>query len=155
MLLLSHFSHAQLCATPETAAHQALLSLGFSRQEHWSGLPFPSPIMEVKSESEVAQLCPTLQDPMDCSLPGFSLHGIFQARVLECVAINGGRGQQNNHFIELNHIELMEKVFTIILILSTTHLFFLIYFIFKLYNIVLVLPYIEMNPPQAYMCSPS
>ena len=107
------------------------------------------------SAHSVAQLCPTLQDPMDCSLPGFSLHGIFQARVLECVAINGGRGQQNNHFIELNHIELMEKVFTIILILSTTHLFFKIYFIFKLYNIVLVLPYIEMNPPQAYMCSPS
>ena len=43
LLLLSHFSHIQLCATPWTAAHQALLSLGFSRQEHWSGLPFPSP----------------------------------------------------------------------------------------------------------------
>ena len=39
--------------------------------------------MKVKSESEVAQLCPTLSDPMDCSLPGSSNHGIFQARVLE------------------------------------------------------------------------
>ena len=39
--------------------------------------------MKVKSESEVAQSCPTLRDPMDCSLPGFSAHGIFQARVLE------------------------------------------------------------------------
>ena len=39
--------------------------------------------MKVKSESEVAQSCPTLCDPMDCSLPGFSVHGIFQARVLE------------------------------------------------------------------------
>ena len=39
--------------------------------------------MKVKSESEVAQSCPTLSDPMDCSLPGSSLHGIFQARVLE------------------------------------------------------------------------
>ena len=39
--------------------------------------------MKVKSESEVAQLCPTLRDPMDCSLPGSSVHGIFQARVLE------------------------------------------------------------------------
>ena len=38
---------------------------------------------KVKSESEVAQLCPTLRDPMDCSLPGSSIHGIFQARVLE------------------------------------------------------------------------
>ena len=39
--------------------------------------------MKVKSESEVAQSCPTLSDPLDCSLPGSSIHGIFQARVLE------------------------------------------------------------------------
>ena len=74
-------------ATPQTAAHQAPLSLGFSRQEHWSGLPFPSPVHEGKSENEVAQLYPTLSDPMDCSLPGSSVHGSFQARVLEWVAI--------------------------------------------------------------------
>ena len=43
--------------------------------------------MKVKSESEVAQACPTLGDPMDCSLPGSSVHGIFQARVLEWGAI--------------------------------------------------------------------
>ena len=43
--------------------------------------------MKVKSESEVAQLCPTLSDPMDCSLPSSSIHGIFQARVLEWGAI--------------------------------------------------------------------
>ena len=43
--------------------------------------------MKVKSESEVAQLWPTLGDPMDCSLPGSSVHGIFQARVLEWGAI--------------------------------------------------------------------
>ena len=77
LLLLSHFSCVQLCATPETAAHQAPRSLGFSRQECWSGLPFPSPMHESESESEVAQSCPTLSDPMDCSLPGFSIHGIF------------------------------------------------------------------------------
>ena len=47
-LLLSHFSRVRLCATPETAAHQAFPFLGFSRQEHWSGLPFPSPIHESK-----------------------------------------------------------------------------------------------------------
>ena len=46
LLLLSRFSHVRLCATPETAAHQAPPSLGFSRQEHWSGLPFPSPMHE-------------------------------------------------------------------------------------------------------------
>ena len=43
--------------------------------------------MKVKSESEVPQSCPTLSDPMDCSLPGSSIHGIFQARVLEWVAV--------------------------------------------------------------------
>ena len=43
--------------------------------------------MKVKSESEVSQLCPTLSDPMDCSLSGSSVHGIFQARVLEWGAI--------------------------------------------------------------------
>ena len=43
--------------------------------------------MQVKSESEVAQSCPTLSDPMDCSLTGSSIHGIFQARVLEWGAI--------------------------------------------------------------------
>ena len=46
LLLLSRFSRVQLCATPETAAHQAPPSLGFSRQEHWSQLPFPSPMHE-------------------------------------------------------------------------------------------------------------
>ena len=46
LLLLSRFSCVQLCATPQTAAHQALPSLGFSRQEQWSGLPFPSPMQE-------------------------------------------------------------------------------------------------------------
>ena len=46
LLLLSCFSHLRLCVTPETAAHQAPPSLGFSRQEHWSGLPFPSPMQE-------------------------------------------------------------------------------------------------------------
>ena len=43
--------------------------------------------MKVKSESEVSQLCPILSDPVDCSLPGSSVHGIFQARVLEPGAI--------------------------------------------------------------------
>ena len=56
LLLLSHFSRVRLCVTPQKAAHQAPLSLGFSRQEYWSGLPFPSPMRE----SEVAQSCLTL-----------------------------------------------------------------------------------------------
>ena len=85
LLLLSHFSRVQLCATPETAAHQAPPSLGFSRQEHWSGLPFPSPMHE--SEKWIHSVVSNLSDPMDCSLPGSSIHGIFQARVLEWGAI--------------------------------------------------------------------
>ena len=118
ILVLSRFSHVRLFATPWTAAYQASPSMGFSRQEHWNGLPFPSPMqphrrqptrlprpwdspgkntgvgchfllqcMKVKSESEVAQSCRTPSDPMDCSLPGSSVHGIFQARVLEWGAI--------------------------------------------------------------------
>ena len=46
LLLLRRFSRVRLCATPKMAAHQAPPSLGFSRQEHWSGLPFPSPMHE-------------------------------------------------------------------------------------------------------------
>ena len=46
LLLLSRFSRVRLCATPQTAAHETPPSLGFSRQEHWSGLPFPSPMHE-------------------------------------------------------------------------------------------------------------
>ena len=68
-------------AIPWTVVYQASLSMGFSRQEYWSGLPFPSPMHE--SESEVTESCPTLSDPMDCSPTGSSVHGIFQARVLE------------------------------------------------------------------------
>ena len=87
LLLLSCFSRVRLCVTPQKATHQAPPSLGFSRQEHWSGLPFPSPVHKVKSQWEVAQSCLTLSDLMDCSLPGSSVHGIFQARVLKWGAI--------------------------------------------------------------------
>ena len=99
----------QLCPTLWTVAWQAPLSMGFLRQKYCNGVPFPSPgdlpnsgIEPVflvspelaggflttsttceallKSESEVAQSCPTLCDPIDCSLPGSSIHGIFQAK---------------------------------------------------------------------------
>src|SRR5574341_473485 len=61
-------SHVRLFVTQWTAAHQAPPSLGFSRQGHWSGLPFPSPIHQ--SESDLTQLCPSLRHPLDCSPPG-------------------------------------------------------------------------------------
>ena len=116
--------------------------MGFSREEYWHGLPFPSPgdlpdpgiesgspalqadsllsetpgkpgvykvplnsgvirshcsckshqcVSESESESEVTQLCPTLWDPVDYGLPGSSIHGILQARILEWVAISFSR----------------------------------------------------------------
>ena len=86
LLLLSHFSRVPLCATPQTAAHQAPPSLGFSCKNTGVGCHFLLQCMKVKRESEVAQ-CPTPSDPMDCSPPGSSAHGIFQARVLEWGAI--------------------------------------------------------------------
>ena len=80
-------SYVWLC-DPKTAAHQAPPSLGFSRQEYWSGVLFPSPMRE----SEVAQSCLTLSDPMDPSIPGSPIHGILQARVLEWGAIAFSHG---------------------------------------------------------------
>ena len=50
LLLLSRFNRVRLCLTPQTATHQAPPSLGFSRQEHWSGLPFPSPALNIVSD---------------------------------------------------------------------------------------------------------
>ena len=58
--------------------------------------------MKVKSESEVAQSCPTLRDSMDCSLPVSSVHGIFQARVLEWVAIAFSEPNQHIRPIRLS-----------------------------------------------------
>ena len=60
------------------------------------GCHFLLQCMKVKNESEVAQSCPTLRDPMDCSLPGSSIHGIFQARVLEWVAMDIKHGASPN-----------------------------------------------------------
>ena len=126
-------SRVWLFSTPWTAAYQAPPSMGFSRQEYWSGVPLPSPdaftsvpynplllpplskalsvqenlwfygslwtswskspvCLRHSSSSEVTHLCPTLCDPVDCSLPGFSVHRILQARILEWVAISFSRG---------------------------------------------------------------
>ena len=82
-----------------------LPSLGFSRQEHWNGLPFPSPMHE--SEREVAQSRLTLRDPMDCSPPGSSVHGIFQARVLEWGVITFSAGLMTSWQIEGEIMETM------------------------------------------------
>ena len=52
LLLLSHFSRVRLCVTPQTEAHQASLSMGFSRQEYWSGVPLPSPSVSLDKGSK-------------------------------------------------------------------------------------------------------
>ena len=83
----SRLSHVRLCATPQTATHQASRPWDSPGKNTGVGCHFLLQWMKVKSESEVAQLCPTLSDPMVCSLPGSSVHGIFQARVLEGVPL--------------------------------------------------------------------
>ena len=72
--------------------------------------------MNVKRESEVAQSCPTLSDLMDCSLPGSSVHGIFQARVLEWDAIAfSGFMHLVTHF-SLNYLTSLSAIATIIIL---------------------------------------
>ena len=140
---MKSLSHVQLFSTPWTVAYHTPPSMGFSKQEYWSGLPFPSPgdlpnpgiepgspVLQAdalpseppgksirvysnarfsylmyhrqpdplredtafESESEVAQLCPTTSDPMNCSPPGSSVHEISQARLLEQVNVFSSRG---------------------------------------------------------------
>ena len=60
--------------------------------------------MKVKSESEVVQSCPTLRDPMDCSLPGSLVHGIFQARVLEWGAIAFSDSNVNHYIYDYSNL---------------------------------------------------
>ena len=81
------FSRVRLCATLCTVASQAPLSMGFSRQECWSGLPCPSPISKI-CVCLVEQLCPALCELVDCSPPSSSV----QARILEWVVIPFSRG---------------------------------------------------------------
>jgi len=95
MLLLSHFSRVRLCATPPTLCNPIHRRQPTRPHHPWDspgkntgvGCHFLLQCMKVKSESEVTQLCLTLSDLMDCSLPGSSIHGIFQASVLEWGAI--------------------------------------------------------------------
>ena len=101
----------QLCLTlcdPKTAVHQALPSLGFSRQEHF-GCHFLFQCVKVKSEREVVQLCLTLSHPKDCSLPGSSVHRILQARVLEWGAIAFSICPPEQHLISPHPVPPVRK----------------------------------------------
>ena len=73
-----------------------------------SSMVIVSRVYERESENEVAQLCLTICDPMDCSLPGFSVHGIFQARVLEWVAISFSSVYtyiQSYHIVQFKYVQ--------------------------------------------------
>ena len=101
-------SRVQLFVTPWTATRQASLSITNSRSllkliSIESVMPSNHLILchpllqnDIESESEVAQSCPALCDPIDCSVPGFSVHGIFQAIVLEWIAISFSRDLPNS-----------------------------------------------------------
>ena len=118
LLLLSRFSRVRLCAAPEMAAHQAPPSLGFSRQEHWSGLPIPSPMHESEKWKGSLSVVSDSSHPMDCSLPGSSIHGIFQARVLEWGAIA---------FSGTQHIQIQKKDISVRLSVNKVGLLFLLF----------------------------
>ena len=87
LLLLSRFSRVRLCATPRRQPTRLPRPWDFPDKNTGVGCHFLLQCMKVKSESEVAQSCLTLSDPTDCGPPGSSVHGIFQARMLEWGAI--------------------------------------------------------------------
>ena len=81
-MLLSHFNRVQLCVTPETAAHQASLSIGFSRQEHWSGVPLPSPYERI-TNSKLSWIPNFLQPEQSC-LFLFSRERVISQAYFKC-----------------------------------------------------------------------
>ena len=87
LLLLSHFSHVRLCGPHRWQPTRLPYPWDSLGKNTGVGCRFLLQCMKVKSEREVTQSCPTLRDPMDCSLPGSSVHGVFQGRVLEWGAI--------------------------------------------------------------------
>ena len=80
LLLLSHFSHVRLCVIPQMAATRLPSPWDSPGKNTGVGFHLLLQCMKVKSEREVAQSCPTPIDPMNCSPPSSSIHGIFQAK---------------------------------------------------------------------------
>ena len=103
LLLLSHFSRVLLCATYRRQPTRLPHPSDSPGKNTGVGYHFLLQCMKVKSESEVAQSCPTLSDPIDCSLPCSSVRGIFQARVLEWVAIAFSIGLHRTIQFQLLH----------------------------------------------------
>ena len=88
LLLLNHFSRVRLCVIPEMAAHQAPPPWDSPGKNTGVGCHFLLQCMKMKDESEVAQSRLTLSNPMDCSLPDTSVHGIFQATAYTSCSIS-------------------------------------------------------------------
>ena len=97
LLLLSRFSHVRFCVTPWTTAHQVPPSLGFSRQEHWSGLPSPSPMHESKKWKWSCSVV------SDSSWP----HGLQPTRLLRPWAFPG-KSTGVGHYCLVQHIRYMD-----------------------------------------------
>ena len=95
LLLLSRFSRVRLCVTQRQQTTRLPRPWDSPGKNAGVGCHFHLQCMKVKSESDVTQSCPTLSDLMDCSLPGSSVHGIFQARVLEwgAIALSGDKAR--------------------------------------------------------------
>ena len=110
LLLLSYFSRVRLCVAPRQQPTRLLCPWDFPGKSTGVSCHFLLQCIKVKSESEVAQSCLTLSDPMYCSPPGSSVHRMFQARVLEWGAIDFSDGNCS-HEIK-RHQLLGRKVMT-------------------------------------------
>ena len=108
MLLLSRFSRVQLCATHRRQPSRLCRPWDSPGKNTGVGCHCLLQSMKVKSESEVAQSCPTLLDPMDCSLPGSSVHGIFQAKVLEWGTIAFSLQYTNVSNLHVTHLKFTQ-----------------------------------------------
>ena len=91
LLLLSHVSRVWLCATPQTAAHQAPPSLGFSRQEYWSGVQLPSPMFSLTFQ-QVTHPCPILTAPLPHLICDLAI------ATAECPTFQG-QGTMSSHLV--------------------------------------------------------
>ena len=97
----SRFSRVRLCATPRTAAYQASLSMGFSRQEHWSGLPFPSP----ETDSSPSQ-CPCFPSPPAIPRPAPRGSSPLPSPHLPPVTATSVTAPQSTCFVQGAHVPL-------------------------------------------------
>ena len=106
-------SRVWLLATPWTTAYQAPPSMGFSRQEAWSGVPLASLQRQFAAAAKSLQSCPNLCDPIDRSPPGSPVPGILQARTLEWVAISfSNAGKWKVKVKSLSHVQLLATPWT-------------------------------------------